>query len=181
MAKALDLIGKKFGRLSVLSKGNSKPNARFSIWNCICECGNSVTVIGSHLTLGNTKSCGCYMKERTIEVNTTHGMSNTEEYKIWKNLTNRCLNSNRSDYRNYGGKGITVCSRWINSFHNFLTDVGTRPSPTHILKRTDTSGNFNLENCHWVDRPNRKSNSKSESFGQSGWKDLSDFFSNNNK
>lgn len=175
MGKALDLVGKKFGRLTVLSKGNSRPNARSSIWNCICECGRVSITIGSNLVFGNTNSCGCLVKENGKGF-LIHGKSKTEEYKLWKNIKNRCLNKNNADYHNYGGKGITICNRWAHSFNDFVSDMGKRPSPTHILKRLDTNGNFDSNNCHWVNRPSNALTKESKEIDQLGWKNLSDYF-----
>ena len=178
MVKALDLVGKKFGRLTVLSKGNSRPNARSSIWNCICDCGRASITIGSNLVSGNTARCGCLIKENGKGF-LTHGKSKTEEYKLWKNIKNRCLNKNNADYHNYGGKGIKVCDRWRQSFNDFLEDVGKRPSPTHILKRRDSNGNFDSSNCYWVDHPGRIINKESKETASPSWKSLSDYFNSN--
>jgi hypothetical protein len=142
----LKLVGGKFGRLTVESQNSIKSSSGSNRWNCACDCGNKVTVIGSRLVNSNTVSCGCYNKE----IVTTHGMSYTKTYRTWENVIQRCTNSNATSYNSYGGKGIKVCERWLTSFENFLEDMGQKPPGKSVLKRIQTDGDYEKSNCKWI-------------------------------
>ena len=89
--------------------------------------------------------------------------SKTSEYKIWQSMKQRCYNSNLKAYKHYGGRGICVCDRWLNSFENFSQDMGLRPSISHQIDRTDNDGNYEPGNCEWstnTENSNNRSNSK---------------------
>ena len=147
--KIIDLVGQKFGKLSVISlSSNNHYNyvSRSAVWLCKCDCGNLTNVIGNSLREGVTRSCGCLNKE----LKTTHGMKNTPEYQAWQGLKQRCGNSNDPSYNRYGGRGINVCERWLNSFENFYTDMGPKPSPDHSIDRyPNNNGNYEPGNCKW--------------------------------
>lgn len=140
-----DLTGKRFGRLIVVSR--SENINRHKTWLCRCDCGVE-KIIGSSNLIGGTKSCGCLKRETIINIFTTHGMTKSPERMSWKAAKARCFNKNSDKYRDYGGRGITMCSRWVNSFQNFYDDMGVRP-PGTSLDRIDNDGNYEPGNCKW--------------------------------
>ena len=138
-----DISGQKFGRLLVEGfVGIGKYS--HAKWNCVCDCGNSCIIRSGSLIGGMTKSCGCLSKE----IHTKHGATSTPEYRVWCHIKNRCSNSNTKDYKDYGGRGIEVCERWL-SFENFFEDMGLKPSPCHSIDRVDNEKGYYKENCKW--------------------------------
>lgn len=146
---SIDLTGQTFGRLSVMCAvpSNAK-RRRGTSWLCQCSCpaGNTVVVAGESLKSGFTKSCGCLADESRFK----HGMSNSPEFRIWSGMKERCRNPNNPRYKDYGGRGITVCPEWEDSFEQFLVDVGPRPSPEHSLDRLDNDKSYCPENVRWA-------------------------------
>lgn len=149
-----DLAGRVFTRLTVLSLSSERSSSRGAKFVCKCSCGETVTVSRSSLLQGNTKSCGCLKREdsseRLTQMKTTHGMTGSNEYHIWSSMIQRCTNPENGAYDQYGGRGISVCSRWRNSFESFYADMGPRPSVEHTLDRRDCDGNYEPGNCRWV-------------------------------
>ncbi len=144
--RVLDLTGRSFGRLEVMSFAGTRRGNAF--WICHCRCGREETVSAPHLKSGCTRSCGCLAAE-SRPANFRHGMSNSYLHSVWRDMRNRCSNPRHQAYSCYGGRGILVCSRW-DSFEAFVEDVGDRPSDRHQLDRIDNDGHYNPGNVRWV-------------------------------
>lgn len=160
MGKIIDITGQKFNHLYVISHAFNK-NGR-SYWNCLCDCGKTVVVLGSSLKSGNTKACGCHQKDGWSN-GITHGKSKTRQYRIWQNMKNRCLNSKDQYFKNYGGRGIKVCDEWIGkdgfiSFYNWAIGNGYKENLT--LDRINNDGDYCPENCRWVGRNEQMRNTR---------------------
>lgn len=137
----IQMIGIKYGKLTVIEEAEKVTKALR--YKCKCDCGNFYVVTGGDLRNGHTKSCGCWKKE----FKKTHGMSETSEYTIWEGIIQRCTNPNSNAYKHYGGRGITVCERWL-KFENFFEDIGKKPKGLTIERKNNELGYFK-ENCCW--------------------------------
>lgn len=167
----VDLIGQQFNKLTVVAY-YGKDNRGGTLWKCSCSCGSGKEVITStgNLRSGNTNSCGCFQKERASETSKTHGLSNSITYSSWVNMINRCKYESYEHYDRYGGRGIKVCDRWLESFENFLEDMGERPSKEITLDRIDLDGDYFPENCKWSSKVEQARNRCVPSNSSSGVK-----------
>lgn len=158
-------MGQKYGRLTVLSDtGERKRNS--VVWLCRCECGNLVNAVSHRLEGKGTRSCGCYLREITIERQFKHGDSGKNPhrlYRIWSGMKKRCYNPRYESYHAYGGRGIEVCGKWKNTylaFKKWALNNGYQDNLT--IDRIDVDDNYRPENCQWV---TSSANSKSKRFG----------------
>jgi hypothetical protein len=153
----IDLSGQRFNRLTVLHRAeNSKRNHVQFL--CKCDCGKEVVVISANLKNGNTKSCGCFNTETRSKLNRSHGLGKPPEYNSWRAMKARCYNASNNRYKHYGTRGIIVCDRWLNSFENFLTDMGPKPGPAYTIDRIEVDGNYERTNCKWATKREQRLN-----------------------
>lgn len=157
-----DRTGDQYGRLTVIglsTRLERRSNGIYNrFWNCLCDCGNTVEVCSGNLPSGHTQSCGCFKAERIHEGTYKHGLIHTSEYWAWSSMRRRCYDTNDKGYKNYGARGITVCDRWIESFENFISDMGMKPSPKHSVERKNNDSGYSPENCIWGTRAQQNSN-----------------------
>lgn len=147
------LTGLTFGKLTVIRQApthKTPGGTKVTCWLCECICGNMIVVGSQKLRKGHTKSCGCWANNFISEANSKHGMAHSPTYNSWSGMIQRCTNVKNPNWPHYGGRGITVCERWL-KFENFYEDIGTKPDGLE-LDRIDVNGNYCKENCKWSTR-----------------------------
>lgn len=153
------MTGKRFGRLTVIREGGRKSGE--VAWECLCDCGNIVTVAGYDLRSGNTKSCGCYVHDRSVEANTKHGAFGTLLYRTYSNMKNRCYNPKYCLFQHYGGKGIRVCDEWLGEhgferFRDWAMSNGYKEGLS--IDRINNAADYSPDNCRWADMVAQQNN-----------------------
>lgn len=173
MPRLIDMscyIGKSFGRLTVVEVLPPANGRRMAV--CRCECGIIKSIRFDGLQNGMVKSCGCWQKEAGAAQglrNATHGccrriLPRAPEHAVWNMMIQRCTNPNYRFYYNYGGRGISVCERWRNSFEDFIADMGFKPSSKHSIERKDNHGNYCPENCRWATKKEQGRNKRNNRY-----------------
>lgn len=161
MGKRLEIRGKRFGKLVAITPAGIN-RSRLVLWKCVCDCGQEIIVTGANLASGNSKSCGCARSASLRLRNTTHGKSRRyrSTYTTWRAMITRCTNPKIKCWKHYGGRGITVCDRWLNSFDNFLDDMGEKP-PGMTIDRIDSDKGYCKDNCRWATQAEQTRNRRS--------------------
>lgn len=163
MGKIVNYTGKRYGRLLIIAF--DKIENKRAYWAARCVCGGNKILRSNDFTRGKTKSCGCG-RNGALNINShgtnngryRHGMWGTSTYKTWQAMKQRCLNPNNIDWPSYGGRGITVCERWLD-FKNFIADMGERPEGLTI-ERINNDGNYELSNCKWATYKEQNNNQR---------------------
>lgn len=154
--------GQTFGKLTTIKLNGQDKHGR-KLWQCRCECGNLADIKGTYLANGVTKSCGCEKYSGLGRLVHGHKPESgaSKIYRCWVNMIRRCTIPTVNNWHRYGGRGITVCDRWADSFENFLADMGEPPTKAHSIDRVDNDGNYEPGNCVWADRLTQRKNSSS--------------------
>ena len=159
MRKRLDLTGQRFERWTVVAFSRVDQHGN-TCWLCRCDCGEQKLVRGSDLRRGSTNSCGCLQREISARHGHVHGGSLSREYHSWHMMIQRCTNPKAPNVKYYGGRGIMLCSRWL-QFENFLADMGRKPSTLYSLDRfPNNDGNYKPGNCRWATRKEQRENQR---------------------
>lgn len=187
----INIEGKRFGRLVALCDaedsfmtggyrpdGTPRKGEPIRMVKCLCDCGKEVVTAYSSLSIGKTKSCGCYQRDRASETSvmysTTHGMANHPLYSTWKDMQYRCYNESLGSYKDYGGRGISVCDEWLddpNEFINWAESKGGWFEGCELsIDRIDVNGNYEPSNCRFTDATTQSLNQRIMKTNTSGFR-----------
>lgn len=172
MAAPIDIAGQRFGRLVAIRRTGARSG--HSLWLCRCDCGNTIEVSANSLARERTRSCGCLSdEERAKRAKTAgrarglqlqkHGEAGTRLYNVWKSIRQRCSNPKNASYKDYGGRGISICEAWsdYSKFRDWAMSHGYDPNAAFgkcTIDRIDVNGNYEPSNCRWVDEKTQASN-----------------------
>lgn len=167
--KPVDITGKRSGSVTAI-RPDGVDSSGLTLWLCRCDCGKEIHRRTNHINKQITKSCGCQNQRATVHGHTGKDSPTRLVMKVWRQLIARCIDPKHEHYDDYGGRGITVCQRWQDSFDAFLEDMGPRPTPKHSINRKDNDGPYAPDNCEWATRTTQARNTRKnvflEAFGQ---------------
>lgn len=165
MSKVLDITGQRFGRLEAVKMNRRDERTRIRYWLCKCDCGNFTEVNIAKLRNGHTKSCGCLMTDVNRNKIFIDGRSKTNLYQRWLYMKKRCYNKNNQDYKDYGGRGITICDEWLKDYTSFKKWAYANGFKENLsIDRIDVNGNYEPSNCRWVDSDIQSKNKRNNVF-----------------
>ena len=157
MGRLIDLTGQRFGRLVVVERAENV--GKNAAWICKCDCGKQVVSAGFDLVRGKAKSCGCLKREKAFSDHIVHGGRRTRLYNIWTDMKARCLNPEIKQYKDYGGRDITVCTEWLHdfaAFRDWAMSHGYRDDLS--IDRIDNDKGYSPDNCRWATRKTQNQN-----------------------
>lgn len=157
------MIGKRFGKLTVIDKSKERAKNGTIKYLCKCDCGNTSIIRGDHLRSGETLSCGCLIKKYGTSKYVKQGQStlNKRLYQIYDKMKQRCNNKNTTNYKDYGGRGITICDEWLNDFMVFYDwSMNNGYKDNLSIDRINVDGNYEPSNCRWVDMKTQNNNTR---------------------
>lgn len=164
MGKIINESGNRYGKLVVQGLSHFDPKeANRAYFKCVCDCGNERIVMGKSLRSNIIYACLECSAKRRADNHSSHGdcrKGKTKEYFIWRGIKERCLNPRNKHYFRYGGRGITMCEKWKNSYADFLLDMGRKPSDKHSIERNDNEKGYSPENCKWATQKEQTRNTR---------------------
>ena len=158
MTAPIDIVGQRFGRYLVTAKSDKRTKAMKQMVLCKCDCGTEREVVAGNLRSGLTTSCGCWKDEKTSARRKKHGFSKTTMYHRYRSMIRRCYDPLHKEFHYYGGRGIKVCNRWLESVENYIEDMGFPPFKEASIDRINNDGSYFKENCRWATKTEQNLN-----------------------